>query len=110
MCMIYLLFVSYLSNTTTTDFKVWDVDTVTASDFTVEFIIHPQVWDEFSHSHHARMSNNKVTSFELYLKKEFEALIKDEPHVLDANESGAIANITFAFDNHEIINLLKKRG
>lgn len=39
MCAVYLVFVSYLSKTTTMDYKVWDVDTVTAADFTVEFPI-----------------------------------------------------------------------
>jgi hypothetical protein len=29
------------------DFKVWDVETVTASDFTVEFEITDQMWVKF---------------------------------------------------------------
>ena len=38
---IYLLFVSYLSSTAYIDYKLWDVGTVTAADFTVEFDIAP---------------------------------------------------------------------
>jgi len=69
------------------------------------------VWQEFLDSRHSHLHQNAVTSFELYLKREFEEIIKREPPVLGPHaELGGIANITFAFDNHELIDLLKKRG
>jgi hypothetical protein len=41
------MFVTYLSKTASLDYKVWDVDTVTAADFTVEFFIYENVWLRF---------------------------------------------------------------
>lgn len=45
MSCIYLLFVSYLSKTAYMDYKLWDVNTVTAADFTVEFPISETIWE-----------------------------------------------------------------
>lgn len=42
---IYLLAVFYLDSTAEMDYKVWDIATVTASDFTVELTITPIMWD-----------------------------------------------------------------
>ena len=41
------MFVSYLSKTSSLDYKLWDVNTVTAADFTVEFEITEILWNKF---------------------------------------------------------------
>ena len=45
--MLFLLTHWYLSETAVIDFKLWDVETVTASDFTVEYTITDEVWAQF---------------------------------------------------------------
>ena len=45
--MLFLLTHWYLNETAVIDFKLWDVETVTASDFTVEYIITDEVWAKF---------------------------------------------------------------
>ena len=45
--LIFLLTHWYLKQTAVIDFKVWDVETVTASDFTVEFVISEELWVKF---------------------------------------------------------------
>lgn len=42
--MIYLLGVYYLKHSSLIDSKVWDLQTVTASDFTVEMDITDEMW------------------------------------------------------------------
>ena len=58
------------------DFKVWDVETVTASDFTVEFEITDQMWVKFqamsaivSMQYPENKDLGKLLQFENYLEK-----------------------------------------
>lgn len=43
---IYMVCVWYLAHTSHLDFRVWDLSTVTASDFTVEMTITEDMWNE----------------------------------------------------------------
>lgn len=42
----YMLMIFYLQNTAFLDFKLWDLATVTAADFTCELLIHKKMWEE----------------------------------------------------------------
>lgn len=54
---------------------------------------------------------SKATSFESYLKDEFERIVQNEPGVLTNDyQEIKIANITFAFNNQKLLNLLRQRG
>ena len=45
--LLYLLAIYYNEKTSILDYKLWDVDTVTVGDFTVETAISRRMWDEF---------------------------------------------------------------
>ena len=45
MTIIFLCVVYYLKATTNLDFKTWDIDTTTASDFTVQMPISDDMWN-----------------------------------------------------------------
>lgn len=47
MTIIFLAVIYYLKATTNLDFKAWDIDTTTASDFTVQMPITPGMWAWF---------------------------------------------------------------
>lgn len=109
----------YLSKTSDIDFKSWDVGTVTASDFTVEWDIPRALYEEFEKEHaEANSKRDKPISegegFEQFLKKEFEELMSNQKSVLNPNDDTKvdikIANITFAFNNASLLRLLKERG
>jgi hypothetical protein len=111
MCCIFLLTTYYLSSTAYIDYKLWDVFTVTAADFTVEFSVSKRIWSKFLNTPEASSSDSRAVAFENYLKKHFQEIVTDEAGVLsDEYQDIKIANISFAFSNNEIINLLKKRG
>lgn len=74
-CFIYFLMIYYLSKTSTLDYKLWDVLTVTSADFTVEYFIPEIVWTQFCELPEAKQDGTKATAFESYLKKYFEELI-----------------------------------
>lgn len=109
----YLATMIYLSKSASIDFKAWDVGTVTASDFTVEYQIPKKVWKKFEdqHTDHTRAEG---TDFEDYLKREFENIVSQVPSVLYADQVQAppvrISNITFAFNNAKLLGLLRERG
>lgn len=44
---VFLCGVYYLHETAKLDYKLWDVDTVTAADFTVESPVSQIMWDNF---------------------------------------------------------------
>jgi hypothetical protein len=94
------------------EFKQWDVGTVTASDFTVEYQIPKVVWKKFE-DQHTDKTRAEGTDFEEYLRGEFERIVSAQPSVLYPEQGTPpvkIANITFAFKNAKLIRLLKKRG
>jgi uncharacterized phage infection (PIP) family protein YhgE len=45
--LVFLIMIYYLFETSNLDYKLWDVATVTAADFTVEYIITEEIWNNF---------------------------------------------------------------
>ena len=68
MVLIFWVAVFYLYRTAYRDFKKWDVDTVTAADFTVEYSIPLKVWNRFCEMQESNKFPSKVVSFASYLK------------------------------------------
>lgn len=110
---LFLTCMYFLSKVAAIEFKEWDVGTVTASDFTVEYQIPDGVWKKFEDAHTDK-SKAEGSDFEEYLKKEFERIVSAQESVLFTGEAKTapvrIANVTFAFNNAKLIGLLRKRG
>lgn len=103
--LLYLTCCYYLSTVASIEFKQWDVGTVTASDFTVEYQIPKVVWKKFEDQHEDK-TKAEGTDFEEYLKVEFERIVSAQPSVLYPDQEPTaikIANITFAFKNAKLI-------
>lgn len=47
-CVVFLVVVYYQKKTNSLDFQSWDVATLTASDFTVEYTITEDMWNLFN--------------------------------------------------------------
>ena len=109
----FLSILYYLNKVALIDFKQWDVETVTAGDFTAVYQIPDEVWYNFEIQHEDK-TRAEGSDFEDYLKHHFENLVSLQPSVLnpelDPPPRAKIANITFAFNNSKLIKLLKKRG
>jgi hypothetical protein len=99
----------------------WDVSTVTAGDYTVEFEISEDFFNKWKEDMFDVSKGKSVgESFKTFLKSEIEQqLLSDElksrltksPGKGDANkERFNIAIIQFAFDNAELIAILEARG
>jgi hypothetical protein len=81
MCTTY-----YLSKTSYIDYKLWDVFTVTAADFTVEFEITQSLWRKFLKTNEGQNADVKAVAFEACLKREFERIVSQEQGVLSDEE------------------------
>jgi hypothetical protein len=44
---MFWVFNGFLAKTSTYDYKAWDVRTVTAADYTAEWIITDEIWDNY---------------------------------------------------------------
>lgn len=100
----------YLFKSSNTEYKIWDIDTVTAADFTVEYIIPEEAWETFKCSPEAN-PHNMLVSFKHYIKDYIEKIVQDTKGVLSQNYVKInISHISFSFDNVEILKLLFQRG
>lgn len=119
----YSLQVFYLTHTAKLDFKLWDLSTLTAADFTAEMTITEDMWQ----NHFLEMSRvqervpthaapsmaemrGPVTTLYANLENAICTRLNKLPMVINENPNIRIAHISFAFDNKEIIELLLKRG
>lgn len=53
-CLLFLLSLYYLQQTSRLDYKLWDINTVTVADFTAETYITQRMWEEFEKKHAVR--------------------------------------------------------
>jgi len=97
-------------------FVEWDIKTVSAADYTVEFEITDDMYEYFE-SKYLDKNNplSEIGQFRQYIKNEMEMRLTEFPALHLDGEAGdmedvKIAVITFAFDNPEIIKALRKRG
>ena len=110
-----LAYVDYIRLTADNDYIEWDLATVTAGDFTVEFDISKEFYEKFV----IRQGNAKPADismgqhFREWIHNEMETKLSKLPNLGyddQPPEHIEIAATTFAFKNGSLINLLRKRG
>jgi len=120
---MFMISTMYLSEAANVNLKLWDIETTTASDFTVEYLIKRTIWDNFSdlsdedclgpQDSEARknIGHNppKLMKFEQYIEDGIERKLDNCPFAIN-DIPVQVSNITFAFDNPELLALLSKRG
>jgi hypothetical protein len=112
-----IIFVDYIRAKQDTLYVDWDVKTVTAGDYTVEFEISIEIYQKFLQKFYDETNPiSENNQFKLYIKDEFERRLNLFPDLgLDKDENGneiaiEVAMVTCAFNNAKIINWLKQRG
>lgn len=114
---------------TSIEYTEWDTQTTTISDYTMLYKIPEKIFTEFKHEifpkkkEHDHIhgglhkidplmhSDPLIYEFKLYLKNEFEKILKETDHVKFSNESLIeIAHIHLNFDNVSLLPLLDARG
>jgi len=109
--LVYLDYVQVVQKLKYIDF---DVKTITAGDYTIEFDLDEDMYDHFIRNYFDPTNPiAECAQFKLYVQLELEKRLSDMPDLGYEEEEQKeikIAQITFAYDNAELINSLKKRG
>ena len=112
--LFFLIVIDYMSSLFKNSFVEWDVKTITAGDYSCELHIPQGMWETFLyHKYNPQSGKTKIASFRDYLQNELEERLTRLPDLGyedPAPERIKIAMMTFAFDNADLINLLRERG
>lgn len=102
----------------------WDIQTITPGDYTIQYEVTDKAYKWFLASDTYKKDKNRGQSvgesLKAYIKNELESLLtkkliemRANPDVDTSNiniQTVKIADIAFAFNNAELINLLRERG
>ena len=105
-CIFYRCVLYFLRTTASINYKLWDINTVTAADFTIEIDIPEIIWKKW-------IKRGMKLSFKEYLREQLQPQIDALPVVLNdksINSDTRIACIFFAYSNSDLIDKLKVRG
>ena len=111
-----LVYIDFIKSVQTTKYVDWDVKTITAGDYTVEFDIKKSLYYRFLEQFHDPSNPiPEITQFKLFIQNELEERLTAMPALgLDGPEGDEapvkIAVLTFAFDNSKVIKWLRQRG
>lgn len=119
-CLIFLVAIYYLKRISKLMAIDWDVQTITAGDYTVELHISEKSYNwwlnnVYNVNDRAR-GVSTGESLKTYLYKEIEntltRYLREHGHEEEGNNitEVKIADLVFAFNNQDLINLLKERG
>lgn len=83
------------------------MNNTTVADFTVQLTLTKEVWNAWKEF----KKKNRNWNFREYLAHELETQVSSKPAIFkEASDKVEVACINFAYDNKEIIELLKQRG
>ena len=107
------VYFDYIKTVQTNLFVDFDVKTITAGDYTIEFDIDKETYEHWQ-AHYLDKDNylSESAQFKLYIQNELETICSEMPnqgYEPDAKEV-KIAQITMAYDNALIIKKLQQRG
>ena len=92
----------------------WDVKTITAGDYSIEFDMEQDTFDYWKdHYFDSKNPMSECAQFKLYIQNELEQRITAMENLgFDGEDPGPqkIAQITFAFNNAKVIGWLSGRG
>ena len=113
---IYMIvFIDYMALVSKNDYVEWDLATITAGDFTIEFDIGADFYEKFIIKHGAKKPEDASMGqhFRDWIHKEMEDKLSKMPNLGYDDippQHIEIAATTFAFENGQLIKLLRKRG
>lgn len=119
---VYLITIYYFKRISKLKQLDWDIQTITPGDYTLQMEITDKAYDWFLTNIYPRDKNRGLSigeSLKAYMKSELEKILTDKLKEIKATGSETssikisevkIADISFAFNNAELIKLLRERG
>lgn len=114
--LVSIVFVDYIKAQQELKFIEWDIKTITAGDYTVEFNIDSEFYKQFEDRFLDKFNPMpEIMQLKYFIKDELERRLGEIPCLGFEGRKGDIEPIkiclvTFAFDNCQLINWLKERG
>lgn len=113
-----IIYFDYIQSVQVNKFIDYDIKTITAGDFTVEFDIHEDFFHNFEKDYYDKTNPmDEISQFKLFIQTELEKRIQampdlgfQEQKIGEPEHPIKIAQITFAYHNAQIIDWLKQRG
>jgi hypothetical protein len=109
-----VVYIDFIRQVAKNNFVEWDVKTITAGDYTCEFDIKEEFYNQFLTMQGGKRPQGMtmIVHFRNWITKEMEDKLSAMPSLGFDTEVDRIkiANTSFAFDNADLINLLKQRG
>jgi len=90
--------------------KLWDLDMITASDYTVTYEIDNDDYEFFKTQHQDESGESAPLAYMSVLKNRIEKQVSQAKYVLEETDDIKVANINYSFNNHKMIQLLCERG
>ena len=115
-CGIYMVvYINYAKLVAKNDYVEWDLKTVTAGDFTVEFDITVDFFEAFVQKHGKEKAADQSMGqhFRDWMHNKVEEKLSEMEHLGYVEPAPArieVASTTFAFKNGGLISLLRQRG
>ena len=113
-CLFFVVYLDYLKSIFKNLYIEWDVKTITAGDYSVELDISEKMWHNFLNEvYKPELAATKMVQFRNYLQSKLEDNFSRLPDLGFEDEPVdriKISMMTFAFDNAQLINMLKQRG
>lgn len=122
LALFVLNYFDYMKQVAELGFVEWDVKTITAGDYTVEFNLDETFYDDYIEKElddwieeslaEGREYLSKLQSFQFWIQRQMERRLLQTPSLgyEDTDDCVEVAVTTMAFKNEKIINLLRKRG
>lgn len=121
--LVYLTVLYHFKRSSDLNQMEWDIQTITPGDYTAQYEISEKAFKFFMEQQYPRFQSRKSDisvgeALKSYIKGEMERVLTDKLLEMKENASNEnikikevkIADIVFAFNNAELINLLKTRG
>lgn len=110
-----LVYIDYIRQIAKNNFVEWDVKTVTSGDYSVEFDISKEFYEKFieDFGHEKDVTTTMIVHFRKWLTKGIEDRLSQMPDLGFEDEPVTdikVAVSQFAFNNAELIHLLRERG
>jgi len=108
---LWCLMIFYSKEKAEMEFKMWDMNTATAADFTVQLTITPGIYHKWLDWKAAKHIADKT--FKDYIKRQVIEQVKAKPYrfeKIDMDAEVDIGCISFAYDNKKMLELLAERG
>ena len=123
MVLFMVNYLDYMKKIQENNYIEWDVKTITAGDYTIEFDIPPSFFEDFlvkeyttwlgTEQQHGIEYVSRVDAFRGWIENEMEVRLSQLPDLgyeAEPCDRVKIAITSFAFANSKIISLLEERG